>query len=153
MMRPALSSVSVASCESTSPMQHRSSTMDHRGSLKRQMTSRRRSSLDAYMPDRMEGLGRMSLERIAPELYQDLVLFRDTCRAKFHTTENTWKALLHECLKTDMGDKLRKVEFSRASRMIGFKGNAEGVFDACDFGYVRYVLMEDLRWLRIDDHF
>mmetsp|Transcript_59158 Transcript_59158/g.190272 ORF Transcript_59158/g.190272 Transcript_59158/m.190272 type:complete len:112 (+) Transcript_59158:117-452(+) len=58
--------------------------------------------------------------------------FRSLCEEKFASIDGTWRALLQECLKSNFEAKLRKVEFTQAARMIGFRGNPDVVFEACD---------------------
>jgi len=111
---------------------------------------RRRSSAEihASVKAQVEALGFVSLEKVAPHLYAELLAFRDLCAARFGSAEDTWRALLQECLKTSFSAKLRKVEFSQAARMVGFRGAPDVVFEACAQEQA-FVSLEGLQFLRI----
>lgn len=94
-------------------------------------------------------LKRVSLRHIAPEVWQELTAFQDHCAGLFDSEDAVWAELLAQCLHTDFNTRLRKVEFVRAAKQIGFSGNAESVFEACDVEQEAQMSLAKFRFLRI----
>jgi len=99
----------------------------------------------------VDHLGHVTLLQLDPEVHTEVNKFRAYCDKEFGTTEDTWRALLHECLESDFDAWLRKVEFLQAVRTIGYPGDAEVVFEACDIDMEFRISAAELRFLRIGD--
>jgi len=99
----------------------------------------------------------ITMAHLVPDVDEELQAFRDYCEERFagaagSVGDAAWRALLNECLKPDFEAKLRKVEFTQAARVIGFKGNAEVVFEACDLDHAQCISVHDFRFLQIGDN-
>jgi len=94
-------------------------------------------------------LGYLTLRHLDPEVFTELNNFREFCAPKFETSDGTWRALLKECLETNFKARLWKVEFAQAVHMIGYTGDAQVIFDACDLIGQKTISAEELRFLQI----
>jgi len=99
----------------------------------------------------MEALGCLNLSTLLPEVDRELLAFRAACEARCPGggVEGVWRALVKACLKPSVDVRLRKGEFVQAARGMGFQGNAEVVFDACDIDMEHTISSAELNFLQI----
>lgn len=94
----------------------------------------------------VKALGTLTFDQLLPEIHHDLLVFCCFFEAQFPTLESFWKEMLGVCNKGPEGH-LRLTEFVAGTKALGFAGNAELVFEACDLNDNHLLALNDMTFL------
>lgn len=95
-------------------------------------------------------LGSVGLKHIHPDMQKELSHFRRMAVAKFTSSLDLWSYLLKDMHKKDKIARLRKAEFSQAvRRAIGYAGNCDLVFEACDIEQQHSISGQEFEFMQI----
>jgi hypothetical protein len=97
----------------------------------------------------IDALGGVLFSQLDPQVQGELEAFKKYCESKYASHDDTWRALLKECLESNFDAKLWKVEFLQAAHMIGYKGDALVIFEACDVDHEKCISEVDFRFVQI----